>query len=336
MVVVWCLFFGTPAQAASFDCGKATTNVEKLICENPKLSDLDEHMAWFYKEALKKTSFPEKLKQAQLAWLKKRNKCQDSDCINLSYQTQFEHIDAATMAPSPLAPFVFTNDESLTEQSYIGQRENPVCIDFKSYLNHPRSNQLFNPDGTLVRETEQFKSVKWEPLDKEAYRDAYNANFAKDGTHPNLRAEYLQRYADPEWVLLRTVVHQHERHPDLQTPGSEQWLYRLVQMRPFTRDINNPASKVELPAWFHAESVDWIGDSRGLLFYVDDNSGLLGKGIQEWITYKGVTYAVSNSTSHHRATPEFLSLCIHELTGDYSMSRSFLHLTCEYRAKHNE
>jgi uncharacterized protein len=38
-----------PAQAASFDCTKATSPVETAICQNPKLSEQDTEMAalWF-------------------------------------------------------------------------------------------------------------------------------------------------------------------------------------------------------------------------------------------------------------------------------------------------
>ncbi len=35
----------THANAASFDCNKATTWIEKTICTNTELSDLDEAMA---------------------------------------------------------------------------------------------------------------------------------------------------------------------------------------------------------------------------------------------------------------------------------------------------
>jgi uncharacterized protein YecT (DUF1311 family) len=42
-----------PAAAASFDCKKASTKVEKLICADPELSRQDEAMAAAYAEALK-------------------------------------------------------------------------------------------------------------------------------------------------------------------------------------------------------------------------------------------------------------------------------------------
>ena len=46
----FCLF--SPAQAASFDCAKAKTRVERLVCADPELSRLDEAMALAYRDAL--------------------------------------------------------------------------------------------------------------------------------------------------------------------------------------------------------------------------------------------------------------------------------------------
>lgn len=63
----------TQATAASFDCKKAVTWVEKTVCANPELSKLDEEMAKAYTDALKSLS-PEgqkETKQYQKQWLKK-------------------------------------------------------------------------------------------------------------------------------------------------------------------------------------------------------------------------------------------------------------------------
>ena len=45
--------FALPAAAASFDCAKARTKVEKLICMDPQLSRQDSELAVAYAEALK-------------------------------------------------------------------------------------------------------------------------------------------------------------------------------------------------------------------------------------------------------------------------------------------
>jgi GR25 family glycosyltransferase involved in LPS biosynthesis len=70
------LLFGllsTQAAAASFDCKKAATWLEKTVCSNPELSKLDGELAKAYQDALASLS-PEgqdETKQYQRQWLKK-------------------------------------------------------------------------------------------------------------------------------------------------------------------------------------------------------------------------------------------------------------------------
>ncbi|MBI5556782.1 MAG: DUF1311 domain-containing protein [Deltaproteobacteria bacterium] len=80
------LCLGGRVEGASFDCSKATTPVEKLICATPESSILDEELASAYTEALKKAREPALVKQKQRAWLKERNLCNDSSCINDHYR----------------------------------------------------------------------------------------------------------------------------------------------------------------------------------------------------------------------------------------------------------
>src|SRR5438874_1596838 len=65
-------------RAASFDCAKATTKTERLICSDPGLSRADEVMAAAYKKARTAAGArltpkeQDDLKQDQLNWLKFR------------------------------------------------------------------------------------------------------------------------------------------------------------------------------------------------------------------------------------------------------------------------
>lgn len=99
MGLVMCLTIGQ-AQAASFDCGKARTQVEKLICANPQLSKLDEELAASYAEALK-SSEPTRIKAEQKLWLKKRNHCTDAACVLSAYQRRTAAISASPVPPPP-------------------------------------------------------------------------------------------------------------------------------------------------------------------------------------------------------------------------------------------
>ena len=61
--------------SASFDCSKAKLEVEKIICEFPSLSKLDEDMTKAYKYMLSISNETQKqeLIEEQRKWLKYRN-----------------------------------------------------------------------------------------------------------------------------------------------------------------------------------------------------------------------------------------------------------------------
>ena len=76
-------------QAASFDCVKASSKMEKAICSNPELSRLDEKLAEAYKNALSKDK---SIKGAQVAWIKDTAKCGDDACIRESYTARIKEL----------------------------------------------------------------------------------------------------------------------------------------------------------------------------------------------------------------------------------------------------
>lgn len=81
--------------AAGFDCAKASTPVEKMICNNPEIDALDDKLNALYREAVK-TGDAEKVKQEQRAWLRARNTSQTPQELIARYQ---ERIPVLTPAP---------------------------------------------------------------------------------------------------------------------------------------------------------------------------------------------------------------------------------------------
>lgn len=77
---------------ASFDCAKATSKVEKMICADPELSALDENLSKTFNEALKTTDDKEQLKKEQFTWMKERNQCLNKECIANSYLSRIDLI----------------------------------------------------------------------------------------------------------------------------------------------------------------------------------------------------------------------------------------------------
>lgn len=71
--------------AASFDCSKAQSTVEKMICADAELSRLDDDMTTRYNEALNVQSRSGELRQAQRQWIRERNACLDLPCLKQAY-----------------------------------------------------------------------------------------------------------------------------------------------------------------------------------------------------------------------------------------------------------
>ncbi len=83
----------TAVQAASFDCAKAGTKVERLICGDKQLSALDDELGSAYREALRVRWSEKLLPDSQKAWLKERNGCSTAQCVRDAYQRRIRELD---------------------------------------------------------------------------------------------------------------------------------------------------------------------------------------------------------------------------------------------------
>ena len=83
------------ASAAGFECRRNENRVEKLICADAVVSDLDDVMARFYAgatSALRDNASC--LKSDQQAWLRRRNACRDSPCLDRIYRERLAELMA--------------------------------------------------------------------------------------------------------------------------------------------------------------------------------------------------------------------------------------------------
>ena len=74
------------ASAASFDCTKARSYSEKLVCATPDLSRADEELGRIYRQAKKATGNSKEFKQLAEDFWKKRERCRDEQCVRNWYQ----------------------------------------------------------------------------------------------------------------------------------------------------------------------------------------------------------------------------------------------------------
>jgi len=152
-VTIILLFIASFAQSASFDCQKASTQVEKNICSDRVLSKLDEEMAKAYSDALKSLS-PEgqkETKEYQKKWLKSISKL-DKESLKLNYKDRIEKLQACQIKfPGRTFRQVYLNyhcdclDGSLT----YPQIENP----------HDKNEKYFN-DMILKKAKSHFEDYE--------------------------------------------------------------------------------------------------------------------------------------------------------------------------------
>jgi uncharacterized protein len=91
---------GLQAQAASFDCAKASSQTEKSICASDQVSMLDEELSKVYTDAARTHTNSNALRASQREWLRNtRDKCQDEACLVNVYQRRIASLRPNT-APS--------------------------------------------------------------------------------------------------------------------------------------------------------------------------------------------------------------------------------------------
>lgn len=104
--IIWILFgwlaLVATSQAASFDCAKAATKIEKLICADAEISKLDDELNSAYKTALQDEKQAASIRQAQKQWMKERNGCSDAACAKMAYEVRLSSLAAMHASKSPV------------------------------------------------------------------------------------------------------------------------------------------------------------------------------------------------------------------------------------------
>jgi uncharacterized protein len=77
---------------ASFDCTKAKSNVEKMICQDEELSKQDEKLSTVYADFY---FVSKEIKSDQKEWITQRNQCQDIACIKEAYSIRIEELNTS-------------------------------------------------------------------------------------------------------------------------------------------------------------------------------------------------------------------------------------------------
>jgi uncharacterized protein len=134
---------GGLASAAGFDCSKATSTQEKLICSDNSLGALDDQLAQLYKERIAHSRDREAERQKQIRWLMDiRGKCSSKDCLRKAYTDRLttltnaavEEITCPVQASDLVGAWVRRSGSGFFEEMAFGL--NGAERDFNSWLHH--------------------------------------------------------------------------------------------------------------------------------------------------------------------------------------------------------
>jgi uncharacterized protein len=96
---------GELAFAASFECRKASSLSERMICSDEKLSALDSELGGLFQVVLGLPSAPRDVRLSQQKWLASiRDHCESAQCLTEAYQRRLDklyEISAKHTAPFP-------------------------------------------------------------------------------------------------------------------------------------------------------------------------------------------------------------------------------------------
>jgi uncharacterized protein len=86
------------AATPSFNCRRATHEVERMICKDGELADLDHELAALYERVLARTPARQQaeLKAEQRRWISERNDCQTASdargCVKSAYEARIDEL----------------------------------------------------------------------------------------------------------------------------------------------------------------------------------------------------------------------------------------------------
>ncbi len=92
MLLTLIFFLSISLFGASFDCAKSTSKVEKMICADEKLAKLDSELSQIYAGFY---FLSKEIKGDQREWMKQRNQCKNTVCIQKTYESRIADLNAS-------------------------------------------------------------------------------------------------------------------------------------------------------------------------------------------------------------------------------------------------
>lgn len=148
----------------SFDCRKAKSRAEKLICADSQLSSLDRELNNYYIQA-KKISFDKEnfKKETESAWIKREKECFDKNCLVNWYVSRKLHYQKVMWAAN-------------------------VIIDDRNKILSNDTTNIEKERQQLIEERRKFEEEK---LTREQARNTQRINLQISNTQPNSDGDFV-------------------------------------------------------------------------------------------------------------------------------------------------
>jgi uncharacterized protein len=184
-------------QAASFDCNRAVTKVEKLICKDKVISEIDTELSVIYDKLLGESDEKDKLLllKEQKHWLKfNRNPCVSASCIAVAYRSRITALHYFFEPKLPLYERE-SDKESPMKSILIKEKfetDNPFCNQILTDLKQMNGIEFINP----VAQASSFENPVFDKL-KQHCGNKPPLHFSYGCTSSDL--DYLKTDDDAIW-----------------------------------------------------------------------------------------------------------------------------------------
>ncbi|MBI1890488.1 MAG: DUF1311 domain-containing protein [Burkholderiales bacterium] len=207
------------ALAAGFDCTKAKTQIELMICGDANVSALDSQLSAAFQSAMQKTPDRKALGDNQRNWLKNiRDLCKTIDCLNHTYRERIAYLekpqpesktaatgDVTCSVKSPEAPkpncktdlVCGTNSNQSILQAVVDQCAKAETRNIRVYFYETRNSKPVLLETLKDQEAQQ---VNFPEPDQNGYAQLDITSFC--GAGPNCSHE-LYRYDPKEKALYK-------------------------------------------------------------------------------------------------------------------------------------
>lgn len=194
--------------AASFDCTKAATKVEKMICGNGWLSKMDEEMGKAYFDLINKSQNPDPLIRDQRAWLKDRNKCTNKHCLRRRYEYRIDILNFfSSLKQSGSSPLNNVVSVDCAKASTMGDQlvcKDPELLELDKKLVWAYSEVgKLNTDAAIS--TLKFLRSRYEPSWREDHTTPKRKGYSDSGLEKFNKRSLVQGYKNQIRRLMLVI-----------------------------------------------------------------------------------------------------------------------------------